>query len=168
MKLPSLIVTVLFAAAGAHVASQEQEGPKTLTGTVSITSKKGGNTIAIHGRSADTKQGDFLFCIDRAPASAGEELHFSGPARVTYLPKGSSLPPGVVIRGPENVASTLTVTADGGQVWHFVGKGQKALAAAPGAKSTTIEARMVRRIDWQPEKGPRRGTDIEGCLAPGG
>lgn len=167
MKLSSLFVALTIATAGAPLAGQSADGPKTLTGTVTVTSKKGGNAVAVHGRSTDQKQGDFLFCIDRRSA-AGDAFDFTGPAKVTYLPRAASLPPGVVIRGPENVASTLTVAADDGQVWHFVAKGQKPLGPAAGAKTRTVTVDMVQRVDWQPENGPRRGTDIEGCLAPGG
>lgn len=153
----------------AHAAAQSQ-GDKTLTGTVTIKSK--GRTTAVHGTGTDKTQGDFLFCIDQPPSAPAPPADFTGSARVIYraLP-APPMPPGVVIEGPENVAQTLAVVAADGRAWQFVGKGQKPIlgAADPAAaKAATTSVQLIRRTDWARGSGPRRGTDIEGCLAPGG
>jgi hypothetical protein len=69
------------------------------------------------------------------------------------------------------VEPTLAVIAEDGQAWLFVGKGQKPLLPASDpalAKAKTVKVSGLQRSDWAAQYGPRRGTDLEGCLAPGG
>lgn len=171
MRIPAFILSGALAMSTAlalpvaHPAAQAQ-GDKTLTGTVTIKSK--GRTTAVHGTGTDKAQGDFLFCIDQAP-SASAPADFTGSARVIYraLP-APPMPAGVVIEGPENVAQTLAVVAADGRAWQFVGKGQKPILGAADPAAATTSVQLIRRTDWARGSGPRRGTDIEGCLAPGG
>jgi hypothetical protein len=146
-----------------------QGNDRTLRGTVTI--KTSGHTVAVHGKGAPPDT-DFLFCIDQDRSTPGRRIEFTGPARVLYravpIP---GIPAGVVINGPESVANTLVVVADDGQAWSFVGKDQKPLLAAGDralAKGTTVGSSVVRRLDWATGNGPRRGTDVAGCLQPGG
>ena len=142
---------------------------KTLRGTVTI--KTNGNTVAVHGKAAPPDT-DFLFCIDQDPAAPPQRLEFSGQARVLYRPTPiSGIPAGVAISGPESVANTLAVVADDGRTWIFVAKDQTPLVTAgnKGAATTTrVGSAVVRRLDWAAAGGPRRGTDVAGCLAPAG
>jgi hypothetical protein len=168
MRLASIVAAAGIAMSSAHPFGQSQQA-RTLTGTVTIKTRKA--TTAVHGKSADPKQGDFMFCIDQ-DRSAPQAVDFSGPARVVYRPlPGPDVPEGVVITGPENVANTLAVLATDGRAWLFVGKGEKPVLP-PGdaalAKATTVNVRGLRRTDWERPRGPRGGTDMEGCLAPGG
>ena len=83
----------------------------------------------------------------------------------------TGLPPGVKISGPENVSSTLAVVPNQGKSSLFAAKGEKPLPAAGDpamAGAATVNVSIVRRIDWLGDDGRRRGTDLEGCLAPGG
>ncbi len=169
MRISSLSLATAIGLSLAHVAAQPSED-KTLAGTVTIKSK--GATIAVHGKSTDIAVGHFLFCVDRERSTATQPIDFTGPARVVYrrLPP-PQVPAGVVMSGPENVAATLAVVAEDGRAWLFVGEGQKPILRAGDpalAKATTANVRLVRRTDWSAARGPRRGTDIEGCLAPGG
>jgi hypothetical protein len=167
MKLFSCVVIAL-GAAFSLVAAQAQE--KTLTAAVTV--KTVGYTTAVHGKFADPKQGDFLFCIDQDRSGPAQAVNFTGPARVIYLPVPiTGLPPGVVVNGPESVASTLTVIAENGASWVFVAKGQKPLLPAGGpapAKPTTVNVSILRRTDWAAPVGPRRGADLSSCLTPNG
>lgn len=163
-SLTSVLIIVVGAAA---VTLRAQE--KTLTSTVTI--KTAGHTTAVHGTSADPRQGEFLFCIDQDRSGSAQAVNFTGAARVIYRPVPiAGIPEGVVINGPENIAPVLTVIAENGSTWYFVGKGQKPLqpAAKPAGKSATVSATMVRRTDWAAPKGPRRGTDVASCLAAAG
>jgi len=150
------------------VAAQSQD--KVLTASVTV--KTVGHTTAVHGKTADPKQGDFLFCIDQDRSAGAQAVAFTGPARVIYRPVPiTGIPAGVAISGPENVASTLTVIADSGASWVFVAKDQKALlpTGTPAlVKPTTVGVSIVRRTDWAATAGPRRGTDISSCLMAAG
>ena len=144
---------------------------RTLDGFITI--KTSGGTTAILGKKdGSSTEGEFLFCIDLAPP-ASQKIAFTGPARVVYLPQPPppGIPAGMEISGPENVSSTLAVVPGTGTAWLFVAKGEKAVLPAGDpslAKATTVKINLVRRLDWAIGNGPRRGTDLEGCLAPGG
>jgi hypothetical protein len=151
----------------AHPAAQSSQ-TATLSGNLTIQTK--GGTTAVLGQSAGTKQGDFMFCIDQDRAKV-QNVEYKGPGRVIYRPMPRDLPAGITISGPEMVAPTLAVVADDGRAWLFVASGQPPLLAAsdPAAgKATTVPVRGLRRTDWAAQRGPRRGTSLEGCLAPGG
>lgn len=143
---------------------------KTLSSTITI--KTAGYTTAVHGKSADPKQGDFLFCIDQDRSGAAQAVNFTGPARVIYRAVPiTGIPAGVVINGPENVASVLTVIAEDGKSWTFFAKGEKPLLPAGGpalVKPAAVNVSIVRRTDWAAPSGPRRGTDVASCLAAAG
>lgn len=149
------------------LAGQGQD--KTLRGTVTITTS--GHTVAVLGKTSPPDT-DFLFCIDQDRSAPAQRVEFSGPARVVYRPMPiSGIPAGVTINGPESVANTLVVVGDDGQAWIFVAKDQKPLLAAGDralAKAATVRSSVVRRLDWAMGNGPRRGTDIAGCLQPAG
>lgn len=167
MKYLSCVLASIVAASGV-IAAQGQD--KTLSATLTVQTV--GHTTAVHGKVADPKQGDFLFCIDQDRAGAAQKVNFTGPARVIYRPVPiTGIPAGVVINGPESIASALTVLADNGASWVFIEKGQKPLlpagATAP-AKATTVNVTIVRRTDWAAPSGPRRGTDISSCLIAAG
>jgi hypothetical protein len=112
-----------------------------------------------------------MFCIDQDRAAA-QPIDFTGAGRVIYKPMPPlDVPAGITIEGPEMVEPTLAVIAESGQAWLFVGKGQKPLLAASDpalAKARTVQIRGLQRTDWAAKFGPRRGTDLQGCLAPGG
>jgi hypothetical protein len=165
--------TFAYLAAAAALASgvaAAQTQDKVLTASVTV--KTAGHTTAVHGKSADAKQGDFLFCIDQDRSAGAQAVNFTGPARVIYRPVPiTGIPAGVVINGPESVASTLTVIAASGASWVFVAKDQKPLvpAGTPAlVKPTTVGVSIVRRTDWAAAAGPRRGTDISSCLMAAG
>ena len=167
MQRLSYVFTAIVAASGV-MGAQAQD--KTLSATVTL--KTVGHTTAVHGKTADPKQGDFLFCIDQDRAAAAQAVNFTGPARVIYRAVPiAGIPAGVVINGPESVVPALTVVADNGASWVFVAKGQKPLAPAGStapATSKTINVSVVRRTDWAAPSGPRRGTDISSCLMAAG
>ena len=165
MKFSSCIFALMIAAAGASIAQSQD---KTLAATVTV--KTVGHTTAVHGKAADPKQGDFLFCIDQDRAGTPQAVNFTGPARVLYRTAPmAGIPAGVVISGPESIASTLTVVTGNGASWVFVAKGEKPLAPTPAAtKATTVNVSVVRRTDWAAPTGPRRGTDVASCLATAG
>lgn len=167
MRISSQALVLIVIAAAAASA---QAPDRTLTATVTV--KTSGHTTAVHGKSADPKQGDFLFCIDQDRSGGAQPINFTGAARVIYRPVPiTGIPAGVVINGPENVANALTVIAENGASWLFVGKGQEPLlpAGAPAlVKPATVTVSIVRRTDWAAAAGPRRGTDIAGCLAVAG
>ena len=146
-----------------------QGNDKTLRGTVTITTS--GHTVAVHGK-ASPPDSDFLFCIDQDRSAPAQRIEFAGPARVLYRPVPiAGIPAGVSISGPESVANTLVVVGDDGKTWIFVAKDQKPLLAAGDralAKAATVGSSVVRRLDWAMGNGPRRGTDIAGCLQPAG
>jgi hypothetical protein len=168
MRIASTFVIAALALSLAHPAAQAPE-VRTLTGTLSIRTK--GATTGVLGKNPDKKQGDFMFCINQDRA-APQVVDFTGSGRVIYKP----MPPldaaaGVTVQGPEMVEPTLAVIAEDGQAWLFLGKGQKPLLPASDpalAKAKTVRVRDLQRSDWAPKFGPRRGTDLEGCLAPGG
>lgn len=146
-----------------------QGNDKTLRGTVTITTS--GHSVAVHGK-AGPPETDFLFCIDQDRSAPAQRIDFTGPARVLYRAVPiSGIPAGVVISGPEQVANTLVVVGDDGKAWIFTARGEKPLLA-PGdrtlAKAATVGSSVVRRLDWATGQGPRRGTDIAGCLQPAG
>ena len=123
MKLVSCVV-IAIGAAFSLAAAQAQD--KTLTAAVTV--KTVGYTTAVHGKFVDSTQGDFLFCIDQERSGPAQAVNFTGPARVIDRPVPiTGLPAGVVLKGPESVASTLTVIADNGTSWLFVAKGQPPL-----------------------------------------
>ena len=167
MRLSSSIVVAL-ALSFAHPAAQAPQ-PRTLTGTLTIKTK--GATTAVLGKTPDKKQGDFMFCIDQDRA-APQAIDFTGPGRVIYKPMPPlDAPAGITIQGPEMVEPTLAVIAEDGRAWLFVAEGQKALLPASDpalAKAKTVKVSVLRRTDWAAQYGPRRGTDLDGCLAPGG
>ena len=160
------ISTWTLAIASVAALAAQGSNDKTLRGTVTIKSE--GGSVAIHGKAAPPA-GDFLFCVDQDRAAA-QRIEFTGPARVLYRAAPvAGIPAGVTISGPESVANTLAVIADNGKAWIFVGKGQQPLlAAGDRAKATMVGVTGVRRLDWATESGPRRGTDIAGCLQPAG
>lgn len=159
--IPGLVVVAAAAAAA--------QGPteKTLQGTITI--KSAGGSVAVYGKAGQPAT-DFLFCIDQDRA-AMQKIEFTGPGRVVYRSQPiEGIPAGVTISGPEPVANTLSVIADDGKAWTFVAKGEKPLVGngkAP-ANPTRINATVVRRLDWSSGSGPRRGTDVAGCLQPAG
>lgn len=167
MKLRPFVLAAGLALPLAQSAAQSPS--QTLAATLTVRTK--GATTAILGKSPDKKQPDFMFCIDQERSSP-QAIELSGPGRVVYqpLPK-PSLPAGVTISGPEMIAPTLVLAADDGRAWVFVVKGQKPVVPAGDpilAKAATVNVQGLRRTDWAAQQGPRRGTDIEGCLAPGG
>jgi hypothetical protein len=158
-------LVMAFAIAIGVAAAQAQD--KVLTAAVTI--KTEGRTTAVHGKSADPKLGDFLFCIDQEQAGAAKAINFTGQGRVIYRPVPvPGVPESMIGKTPENVAPALTVIAGTGEAWLFVAKGQTALQPPAGAKSTTIPVSIVRKTDWSPGTGPRRGTDISSCLVAAG
>ncbi len=161
MRAVSCLLTAI-AAGVAVVAAEVQD--KTLTATVTM--KTVGHTTAVHGRVADPNQGDFLFCIDQERTGA-QAVNFTGDARVIYRPAPvPGMPESLAGKTPESIAPALTVVAGTGQAWVFVAKGQARLQS-PG-NATTIPVSIVRRTDWSPGSGPRRGTDIASCLMTAG
>jgi hypothetical protein len=153
-------------AAGSLSAAQET---KTLKGTVTI--KSTARTVAVHGTTGADRDA-FLFCIDSTSTAALPSIDFRGAAEVVYRPlEAADVPAGVTISGPESVANALTVIPAAGQAWVFVGPREEALLPSGAAALTNVkkvDVQLVRRTDWAAAQGPRRGTDIEGCLAPGG
>ena len=144
------------------VYGQPQE--RVLNGTLTI--KTAGRSTAVHGKSADAKSGDFLFCIDH---DGSKPLNFSGEGRVIYRPTPvPGMPEALVNKTPESVAPALTVVTASGEAWLFVAPGQTAPAPPAGAKSMRIPVTMVRKTDWSTGSGPRRGTDISSCLMTAG
>jgi hypothetical protein len=154
----------------ARPAGQSGE-TRTLSGFITIETS-GGTTAVLGKKDGNSTEGEFLFCIDLArPVS--QKIAFTGPARVVYLPlpPPPGIPAGIQVSGPENVASTLAVVSNTGTAWLFVAKGEKPVLPAGDpslAKATTVKVDLVRRLDWAIGNGPRRGTDLEGCLSPGG
>jgi hypothetical protein len=163
-----LFAVVVLSVAG---ATGQTGATKTLNGFVTI--KANAATAAILGKKdAASAEGVFLFCVDLAKP-APQTIEFSGPARLIYRPQPlpPGMPAGVTISGPESVSSTLGVVADNGKAWMFVAKGEKAVLP-PGdpalANAINVNVTVVRRLDWASGNGPRRGTEMEGCLAPAG
>lgn len=146
------------------VAAQSQD--KVLNATLTI--KSAGRATAVHGKSADPKVGEFLFCIDQE--AGARPVTFAGEGRVIYRPTPvPGIPESVASKSPESIAPVLTVITATGETWLFVAKGQTALQPpAGGARSTTIPVNMVRRTDWSTGSGPRRGVDISSCLMTAG
>ena len=145
-----------------------QGNDKTLRGTVTI--KTNGYSVAVHG-TAGQPDTEFLFCIDQDRSAPAQRIDFTGPARVMYrVVPIQGIPAGVVISGPEMVANTLAVVGEDGKVWTFVAKDEKPLPAtgSRAANPTMVRASVVRRLDWATGSGPRRGTDLGGCLQPAG
>jgi hypothetical protein len=166
---------VLFAAVILSLArpTGQAGATKTLDGVITIKTSTSGATTAVLGKKdATSKEGEFLFCIDQA-RTAPQKIEFSGPARVMYRPQPlpPGIPAGITISGPESVSSTLAVVPTSGKAWLFVAKGEKPVLP-PGdpalANATTVNVNQVIRLDWASGNGPRRGVDLEACLAPGG
>ena len=164
---------VPFAAVMLSLARPTGQAAETRTLNGFITIKTSGGTTAVLGRKdGNSTEGEFLFCIDLTPP-ASQKSAFTGPARVVYLPQppAPGIPAGMKISGPENVSSSLAVVSSTGTAWLFVAKGEKAVLPEGDpslAKATTVKVNLVRRLDWVSGNGPRRGTDLEGCLEPGG
>jgi hypothetical protein len=146
------------------VAAQSQN--KELSGTLTI--KSAGRSTAVHGKSADPKVGEFLFCIDQE--AGAKPVTFNGEGRVLYRSTPvAGMPESLAGKSPEPIAPVLTVITSTGETWLFAAKGQAALPPPAGAaRSTTIPVNMVRRTDWSTGSGPRRGTDISSCLMTAG
>jgi hypothetical protein len=148
-----------------------EKDAKTLNDYVTVTSSENGRTVAVLGKKAATSQeAEFLFCLDLAQP---QKIAFDGLARVIYRPQAPppGIPAGVKISGPESVSSALAVVPNEGKAWVFVAKGEKTPLPAEDpamASATTVKVGQVRRLDWASDSGPRRGTDLEGCLSPGG
>ena len=168
MRISSLLIVAGLGLSLAHPAAQAPP-TGTLTGTLTITTRNA--TTAVHGKNPDKATGDFLFCIDQ-DRSAPQAIDFTGSGRVVYQPMPPpDVPAGITVTGPEMVAPTLAVIADDGKAWLFMKKGQKPLLPAGDpalAKAKTVNVRGLRRTDWARKSGAKAGTDIEGCLAPGG
>jgi hypothetical protein len=165
MKLIPLVAAGSALAIGIATAQTQD---KVLT--AHLTLKTVGHTTAVHGKPADPKMGDFLFCIDQDRSAGAKAVNFTGQGRVIYRPMPvPGMPDAMVGKTPESVASVLTVIAGTGEAWMFVAKGQPALQApAAGARSTTVPVSIVRKTDWSAPSGPRRGTDISSCLIAAG
>ena len=163
------ISTWMIALAAAASLAAQGSNDKSLRGTVTI--KANGGAVAIHGKGA-APAGEFLFCVDQDRSAPAQRLDFTGPARVLYRTAPiAGIPAGMTISGPESIANTLTVIADAGNVWIFAAKGQEALIPAgerAPANATRVGTTLVRRLDWATGNGPRRGTDVAGCLAAAG
>ncbi len=160
--------TCMIALASVVSLAAQGSNDKTLRGTVTI--KSGGGSIAIHG-SAAPPTGEFLFCVDQDRSAPLQKIAYTGPARVLYrVTPITGIPAGITITGPESVANTMAVVTDDGKAWVFVVKGEKPLADGQReiANATTVNATVVRRLDWAAANGPRRGTDVSACLAPAG
>lgn len=154
------------------IITAEQSGDaKTLNGSVTVTTSDNGRTVAVLGKQAGKDEGEFLFCMDLAQPAL-QKIAFQGPARVIYRPQPiSGIPAGVKVSGPESVSSTLAVVPNAGRAWLFIARGEAALLPAGDpsrAGATTVNSRVVRRVDWVGDDGRRRGTDLAGCLAPAG
>ena len=163
VNIQTCIVSILLVS----VASLAGQGTdKTLRGTITI--KTIGYTVAVHGK-AGPPDTEFLFCIDQDRSAPAQRIEFTGPARVMYRAVPTpGIPAGVVISGPESIANTLSVVGEDGKAWTFVAKDQKPLLATGAATATTVGTSVVRRLDWATGSGPRRGTDLSGCLQPAG
>ena len=147
------------------VAAQTPE--KVLNGTLMV--KTQGRATAVHGKAADPKLGDFLFCIDHDQAGTTKPLNFTGEGRVMYRPTPvPGMPESLAAKSPEMIAPVLTVITGTGEAWVFVAKGETAVKPPAGARPTTIPVSMVRKTDWSNGSGPRRGTDISSCLVAAG
>lgn len=164
--------TLVIAIACSLVATGQSSENRTLIGHVTITTSKAGRTVAVLTRKdAAAKDVESLFCID-LEASAPPKIEFAGPGRIVYrLVPIAGIPPGVKITGPENIASALAVIPKQSKPWLFIEKGEKPLLGAgdpAAANAATVNVSIVRRLDWIGGDGRRRGTDVEGCLAPAG
>jgi len=165
MKIVALVAAASTLAISA-VTAQTQD--RVLTADLTV--KTVGHTTAVHGKAADAKAGDFLFCIDQDRSGGAKAVNFTGQGRVIYRPMPiPGMPDATVGKTPESVASVLTVIAGTGDAWMFVAKGQAGLQP-PGtvARSTTVPVSVVRKTDWSAPSGPRRGTDISSCLIAAG
>ena len=163
---------ILIAGAGCILAQSAAQARQDKTLSANVTIKSSGGTTAIHGKTTASPPEEFLFCVD-LDRSSPQSVEFAGPARVVYRPMPPPpMPQGMVVSGPEMVASTLAVIAEDGRAWVFVEKGQKAILPSGDralTNATTVNVNLVRRTDWAPANSrTRRGTDIQGCLAPAG
>jgi hypothetical protein len=166
-RLLLITASILFVS----VALSAEKDAKTLNDHVTVTTSETGRTVAVLGKKTATSQeAEFLFCLDLAEP---QKIAFNGPARVIYRPQAptTGIPAGVKVSGPESVSSTLAVVPNEGKSWVFVAKGEKAPLPADDpamASANTVKVGLVRRLDWAGDSGPRRGTELEGCLSPGG
>jgi hypothetical protein len=104
------------------------------------------------------------FCLS-FPEPLDQSISMSDRGQVIYLPQPlEGLPPGMAISGPEPIAKTLTVAAESGTVFAFVGKGVKPIAK----NATVIAITNVTRQDWMGPNNSRRVPGVEACLSAGG
>lgn len=104
------------------------------------------------------------FCLS-FPEPLDQSISMSERGQVIYLPQPlEGLPPGMEISGPEPIAKTLTVAAENGTVFAFVGKGVKPIAK----NATVIAITNVTRQDWMGPNNSRRVPGVEACLSAGG
>jgi hypothetical protein len=165
MRGTSVLVAVC-AALPLPAASQEAQ-LKTLASHLTVATSPNGLTTAVLGRQGAGAE-PFLFCITHE-APVARRIDFMGPGKVTYRPQPiSGLPPGIVIHGPETIAPMLALAPDSGAAMVFLQNGQQPPADASLRGAAAFRVAGVMRMDWAPPAGPRRGTDIEGCLSPGG
>ncbi len=164
-----LIGLLLVAAtAGSPSGVRTQEAAKTLTGHLTVATSPAGRTTVVAGGANAGAEPDFLFCISHAkPLSS--KIEYKGPGKVIYQPRQRpEAPPGITITGPTPVAPLLAVAPANAPPMIFTAPGQTIPAEASLDGATTYTVGTVTRMDWAAAKGPRRGTSIEGCLAPGG
>jgi hypothetical protein len=153
-------------------AVQPSSDSRTLTGHITVTTSASGRTAAVVvKKDATTKDVESFFCVDLAPP-APPKLAFAGPGRVMYRPRPPmKVPAGIKIEGPEAIFSALAVVPAEGKGWLFVRKGDNPLLTAEDPALVglvSVNVRTVSRRDWIGDDGQRRGTDLEGCLAPAG
>lgn len=164
-------LAVLIAVLPVALSARQADSVKTLTGDIVVATSEGRRTTAVLGKKTGGGAAEFLFCIDHGKP-VPQKIEFTGPGRVLYRPGPTlSLPAGVSVSGPEQILPTLAVVPSAGKALVFVGKGEKPPLASsdPAAKeATTINVSGISRTDWEVRPGARRGTDLEGCLAPGG
>ena len=168
MRRTAALLVAVWGALPFGMAAQQATQPKTLSGHVTIVTSSNGRATAVVGRNSAGGEPQFLFCIShREPVV--KKIEYQGPGKVTYRPQPiPGIPPGIKIEGPESIAPMLAVAPDSGAAMVFVAKGQKPPSDASLTGATTFNVGMVTRMDWARGNGPRRGTDMEGCLSPGG
>jgi hypothetical protein len=168
MRRTSTLLVIVCVAPLLGVATQESGQPKTLAGHLTVATSTNGRTTAVAGRQSAAGEPEFLFCISHSESNV-KKVEYKGPGKVTYIPQAiAGLPPGVKIEGPERIAPMLAVVPESGAPMVFLSIGQKAPADASLKGATTFKVAMVSRMDWARENGPRRGTDMAGCLSAGG
>ena len=159
----------LIAVVPVAMSAGQEEPPKSVTATVTVTTSDARRTVAVLSKGTGGEPA-FLFCIDLAEPMR-EKLEFSGRARVVYRPLPAiDVPKGIKISGPENVSSNLAVLPASGKGWVFLAKDEKTVLSAGDAavRPILIPVRIVRRVDWIGDNGERRGMDIEPCFESAG